>query len=122
MSSSHITVIQKKTLVKNNQVRAGRTEMRTYLMHMGFHLRWSSIRWCRGYSGWPPSSLAIQWWWWWSMLWWFCIVEAVVCVVVKVKRHLFGVSGGKIIVIVNVVVAVGIDVVTHHMEGHESGT
>ena len=49
-------------------------------------------------------------------------MEAVVCVVVEVKHHLFGTSGGKIIVIVNVVVAVGIDVVTRRMEGHESGT
>ena len=49
-------------------------------------------------------------------------MEAVVCVVVEVKRHLFGTSGGKIVVIVNVVVAVGVDVVTCRVEGRESST
>ena len=49
-------------------------------------------------------------------------MEAVVCVVVEVKCRLFGTSGGKIIVIINVVVAVGVDVVTRRMEGRESGT
>ena len=49
-------------------------------------------------------------------------MEVVVCVVVEVKHHLFGASGGKIIVIVNVVVAVGVDVMTRRMEGRESGT
>ena len=49
-------------------------------------------------------------------------MEAVVCVVVEVKRPLFGASGGKIVVIIIVVVAVGVDVMTRCMEGHESGT
>lgn len=36
------------------------------------------------------------------MLGWFCIVEVVVCVVMEVKHHLFGTSGGNIVVVVNV--------------------